>query len=233
MPTTFANTINGNEIYAKRAEQDKDGNQIDTTYAKLNDIPTDVVPAVTSSDDGKVLKANYSGGQGSYSWQTESGGGGSVNDVEVNGSSVVNAQGVAEITIPAQEQSDWAESDNTDPSYIQNKPTEKNLVAGDGISIATSSSSVTISATNKIVKISTLTPAATAVTDINAALIAGAKVIYEYDDGQGTYVELPLCYWTSSQYVFAGWVSSTRVFSRTLDLSNDTWEWSGLTKRTI
>ena len=77
MPTTFANTIDGNELYAKRAEQDKNGNQIDTTYAKTSDIPTDVVPAVTSSDDGKVLKASYSGGQGSYSWQTESGGGGS------------------------------------------------------------------------------------------------------------------------------------------------------------
>lgn len=77
MPTTFANTINGNYIYAKRAEQDKDGNQIDTTYAKTSDIPTNVVPGVTSSDDGKVLKASYSDEQGgSYSWQTESGGGG-------------------------------------------------------------------------------------------------------------------------------------------------------------
>ena len=31
------------------------------------------VPAVTSSDDGKVLKATYSGGSGSYSWETETG----------------------------------------------------------------------------------------------------------------------------------------------------------------
>lgn len=34
------------------------------------------VPAVGSSDNGKVLKATYSGGTGSYSWQPESGGGG-------------------------------------------------------------------------------------------------------------------------------------------------------------
>ena len=34
------------------------------------------VPAVGSSDNGKVLKATYSGGAGSYSWQPESGGGG-------------------------------------------------------------------------------------------------------------------------------------------------------------
>ena len=30
------------------------------------------IPAVTSSDDGKVLKASYSGGQGSYAWGTDS-----------------------------------------------------------------------------------------------------------------------------------------------------------------
>lgn len=37
----------------------------------------DEVPAVTSSDDGKVLTASYSGGTGSYSWQTAQGGGSS------------------------------------------------------------------------------------------------------------------------------------------------------------
>ena len=31
----------------------------------------DEVPAVGSSDDGKVLKATYSGGTGSYAWATE------------------------------------------------------------------------------------------------------------------------------------------------------------------
>lgn len=35
-------------------------------------MPTvDEVPAVTSSDDGKVLKASYSGGTGSYAWSAE------------------------------------------------------------------------------------------------------------------------------------------------------------------
>lgn len=34
-------------------------------------ISMDEVPAVTSSDDGKILKAAYSGGAGSYSWQSE------------------------------------------------------------------------------------------------------------------------------------------------------------------
>ena len=39
-------------------------------------ISVDEVPTVTSTDNGKVLKATYSGGTGSYAWATESGGGG-------------------------------------------------------------------------------------------------------------------------------------------------------------
>lgn len=45
-------------------------------YSDLTGAPTiNNVPAVTSSDNDKVLKASYSGGVGSYSWQTEQGGG--------------------------------------------------------------------------------------------------------------------------------------------------------------
>lgn len=40
MPTTFANSIDNNPIYATRAEQDKDGNRIDTTYAKSSSLAT-------------------------------------------------------------------------------------------------------------------------------------------------------------------------------------------------
>lgn len=64
-------------------------------------MPTELVPAVTSSDDAKVLKASYTGGVGSYSWEAESGGG--VTDVEVDGVSVVS-QGVASITMPTVDQ---------------------------------------------------------------------------------------------------------------------------------
>ena len=45
----------------------------------------DEVPAVTSSDDGKVLTASYSGGTGSYAWVTPSGGGGGGLQVETDG----------------------------------------------------------------------------------------------------------------------------------------------------
>lgn len=45
------------------------------SYSDLSNTPTiNNVPAVTSSDDAKVLKASYTGGVGSYSWETESGG---------------------------------------------------------------------------------------------------------------------------------------------------------------
>ncbi len=47
--------------------------------------------------NGQVLTTD---GQGNTSWTTPQGGGGDVTDVEVNGTSVVNAQGVAEVTVP-------------------------------------------------------------------------------------------------------------------------------------
>lgn len=48
-----------------------------------------------------------------------------VTDVQVGGSSVVNASGVAEITLPTftQVNSSWTETDSSSPAYIQNKPT--------------------------------------------------------------------------------------------------------------
>ena len=125
MPTTFANTIDGNDIYAKRAECDAAGNDLSTTYATKSELP-DGVPTVTSSDNNKVLKASYSGGVASYSWQNESGGGGGGT------------------------QADWAESDPTDPSYIENKPVPKTLVAGTGITITESSTELTVASTNQL-----------------------------------------------------------------------------------
>lgn len=104
MPTTFANTINGNPIYASRAESDKDGNRIDTTYAKLSDIPPGVtvdqtynasstnaqsgtavaeaisgvrqVPTTQSTDNGKVLGVTDT--NGTLGWVAQSGGSGNM-----------------------------------------------------------------------------------------------------------------------------------------------------------
>lgn len=127
------------------------------------------VPAVTSSDDAKVLKASYSGGVGSYSWETETGttySAGNGIDITNNTISVenplpsstaadegkvlkVDANGDPEWSTGggSQVQSDWAETDTTDPSYIENKPTPKTLVAGQGIAISESSASLTVTNT--------------------------------------------------------------------------------------
>lgn len=92
---------------------------------------------------GKVLKVDDN--TGNLSWEDESGGGGTVTDVTVNGTSVVSG-GVASVTVPTktsdlnndsgfitasdippQEQSDWNESNSSSAAYIQNKPTIKNV----------------------------------------------------------------------------------------------------------
>lgn len=163
MSQVFADSINSNPIYATRAEQDQNGVNIDQYYAKKTEIPsvpvTDVtvdgtsvvsngtavitmptalVPDVTSSDDSKVLKATYSGGVGSYSWQTESGGSGLPPSTSTDEGKVltVDSQGDAVWDNPAaQIQSDWTETNTADPAYILNKPEKSFLVAGNNITI--------------------------------------------------------------------------------------------------
>lgn len=50
MPQTFANTIDGNEILAKRSQCDYAGNDIATTYATKGEIPS--VPVTDVEVDG-------------------------------------------------------------------------------------------------------------------------------------------------------------------------------------
>jgi hypothetical protein len=66
MPTTFANTIDGNDIYAKRAECDAAGNDLSTTYATKSEIPgsSQLVPSATVSDANKVLTVDSNGTPG-------------------------------------------------------------------------------------------------------------------------------------------------------------------------
>ena len=49
--------------------------------------------------------------------------------------------------IPAQEQADWSQTDNTQVDYIKNKPNETTLCAGDNISITVTGVSAVISST--------------------------------------------------------------------------------------
>ena len=65
-------------------------------YSFVTGQSYDEVPDVTSSDDGKILTATYSGGTGSYAW-----------------------------TSPqtfSQQQADWTEADSSAVDYIKNKP---------------------------------------------------------------------------------------------------------------
>lgn len=59
----------------------------------------DEVPAVTSSDNGKVLKATYSGGAGSYAWDTDNDTTYSAgNMVSINGNNAISVSTTAGIT---------------------------------------------------------------------------------------------------------------------------------------
>lgn len=71
MSTTYARTINGNTIYAAIADADAAGNSITTTYATKSEVQNiDEVPAVTDQDNGKILRASYSQGEGTFAWAT-------------------------------------------------------------------------------------------------------------------------------------------------------------------
>lgn len=161
----FANTIDELPIYAARAEADKNGDVIDTTYQKkltagsgINIDENNVIsatggggggdlPPSTSSDEGKVLTVDSSGDP---VWDDPQGGGdvpssdpsdeGKVLTVDANGDpSWQEPQGGTQV------QSDWTEDDNTEPSYIQHKPTVKNLIAGTGITITETAQGIVIS----------------------------------------------------------------------------------------
>lgn len=76
------------------------------------------------------------------------------NVISVNPDVIATVTGVEALiqnvtaTIPqAQVQSDWTENDSADPSYIQNKPVEKQLLAGANVTITSTATSVIISST--------------------------------------------------------------------------------------
>lgn len=65
---------------------------------------------------------------------------------DVHESIVTAIEYVTGIIPDAQVQSNWTETDNTDPSYIQNKPNEYTVVAGDNIGIMIDNNDLVISA---------------------------------------------------------------------------------------
>lgn len=94
---SVADLVSGLETSAHAASTYLTQNDAANTYAtQLSVSGLKTVPAVTSSDDGKILTADYTGGVGSYAW-----------------------------TSPqtfSQQQADWTEADSSAVDYIKNKP---------------------------------------------------------------------------------------------------------------
>lgn len=99
---------------------------------------TNPLPSSSAQDATKVLTVDSNG---SAQWSNAASVA-PVQDVTVGGTSVVSGGTAA---IPAQVQSNWTEADSSEVSYIQNKPTEINLIAGTGISLTMTAQGLVIS----------------------------------------------------------------------------------------
>jgi hypothetical protein len=114
-----------------------------------------LVPPATSSDAGEVLTVDQNGDPTWAPAQAPISAGNGIDitnnvvSAKVDGTSVTfNANGELEATAAPQVQSDWAEDDPVEVSFIRNKPGQTNLVAGANITIVddTQNNTVTISA---------------------------------------------------------------------------------------
>lgn len=111
---------------------------------------TQLVPAATIADADKVLTVNA---QGTPEWATGSG---------------------------SQVQADWAESDSSKLSYIENKPVPKTLKAGTGISITENQSAITV-ASIVTVRVRDVTVDGSSVVSNGVAAITTPTVDQTYD----------------------------------------------------
>lgn len=114
-----------------------------------------LVPPATSSDAGEVLTVDSNGDPTWAPAQAPISAGNGIDitnnvvSAKVDGTSVTfNANGELEATAAPQVQSDWAEDDPVEVSFIRNKPSQTNLVAGANITIVddAQNNTVTISA---------------------------------------------------------------------------------------
>ena len=131
MSTTFANTIDGNPLYAARAVADAAGNDIQTTYATKSEVTTGLSGKQDTISDLATIRSGAADGAtavqpgdlstvattGAYSDLT------GTPTIPTATSDLTNDSGFITLSdVPAQVQADWTESDTSDPSYIQNKP---------------------------------------------------------------------------------------------------------------
>ena len=125
MPTTFANTINGNEILAKRAECDYAGNDIQTTYATKVEVSTkqDVISDLATIRSGAAA-GSTAVQPGDLASVATSGDYDDLNNkpsIPTATSDLTNDSGfITAADIPAQVNADW--NSNSGASEILNKP---------------------------------------------------------------------------------------------------------------
>lgn len=102
-------------------------------------------------------------------------------ETEVNSAIVTAINYVTGIIPDAQVQSNWEETDTSDPSYIQNKPQEYDVVAGDNIGISVEGNTVTISASGisaeEVIEIVSGVTSLTEYGQFYATAVSGAAVM--------------------------------------------------------
>lgn len=89
------------QTYNASSSNPQSGVAVAQAIAAIPAPSVDEVPTVTSSDDGKVLKATYSGGQGSYAWGTDSDTtytAGNMISIDANNSNAIGVSTTAGIT---------------------------------------------------------------------------------------------------------------------------------------
>ena len=95
------------------------------SYLQWSTLSVDEVPTVGSTDDGKVLTASYSGGVGSYSWETAQGGGSSLPSITGNEYKVLSVNSNAsatEWTLPLRKAGFTVNFDSTKKIYTVSVP---------------------------------------------------------------------------------------------------------------
>ena len=130
MPTTFANTIDGNEILAKRSQCDYAGNDIQTTYATKSEVTTGLASKQDTISDLATIRSGAADGAtavqpgdlatvattGAYSDLT------GTPTIPTATSDLTNDSGFITLSdVPAQVNADWNSSSGA--SEIMNKPT--------------------------------------------------------------------------------------------------------------
>lgn len=142
MSTTYAQTIDGNKIYAERSVQDKDGNQIDTTYAKVASLAT----VATTGDYGDLLnKPSIPAAQVQSDW----------NESDTNDPSYIQnkptipsgSELVPSYSLPTDEGKVLTVGSSTTVWATPSAPNTKPVVAGSNIVITENTNNVTISTT--------------------------------------------------------------------------------------